>query len=161
MLDELLENIQRQSHDMRAGFGGLNHVQRPAHRGREHLRFEAVVPVNCKNVGEHFNARPADVVDAADERAHYVSAGFGGDDGLGRAEAERDIGANPVFGQRAGGNDAFGNQRNLDNNVAMNAGEEAAFGNHLFGGGGHYFGADIAIDNAGNAPDLIFNGRAF
>ena len=75
-----------------------------------------------------------------------VGTGLGGEEGLGRAEAERDVDLGAFIGERAADLEAVPGEGDLDGDVLGDLGEVPAFGQHLVMADGCHLGADGALD---------------
>src|SRR4029450_9730378 len=94
-----------------------------------------------------------DVIQPPDEGADVRSADLGGEQRLWRRENERDVHPNPVVGHRLDGADAVARERNFHDDVLVDRGQLASFGDHARGVRRHDLRAHRAADDPANLLD--------
>ena len=100
MLEELFDDLERHGGAVGAGKRGLNDVHRTTDARGEHLRVVVVVFVDRDDLLHDIHAFGRSVVDAPHERGNVCGSRLGREKRLRRAEAERDVGADPFLAQR-------------------------------------------------------------
>jgi len=141
--------------------GGVDHVQRVADRGGEHLRLEALHTVDLADVADEVHADGADVVEPAQERADVVGAGLGRQQGLRGREAERLVHAEALAGEVLHGLEAVGRQRALHHDVGRNLRQLLAFLDHPLEVRGHHLEAHVARHDRADLLDERTEGFLF
>ncbi|MNI50910.1 hypothetical protein D3C73_1056030 [compost metagenome] len=153
MLDQGLENVGRNGRGVGAGQGGGGHMVRIAHRGGQDFRAEVVDVVKGADVFQQAHAVGADIVQTTDEGRDEGRARLGRQHGLGRREAQGDIGLDPLVGEGAGGAQAVPRQRQLDHDVGGDGGQLVALLDHGLEIGGHGLGRDRPLDQGADFGD--------
>ena len=86
---------------------------------RQGSACDLVVVVNLSDLADKLHAIPASVVDATDEGGDEGGSGLGGEVGLCRREAERDVDRDAFVAQCAARSESRLGQRDLDDDVVM------------------------------------------
>src|SRR5439155_24517245 len=130
MLHELLEHRERERHDVGPGLRGVDDVQGVADRGGEHLRLEALDPVDLADVADEVHADVRDVVEASEEGADVDGARLRRQERLRRREAGRLVDANALAGEVLYGLEAVLGERALHDGVRRHLRQLLAFFHH-------------------------------
>src|SRR5690606_31276939 len=123
------------------------HVQRPADGGGQHLGGVAEVGVDRDDVANQLHTVLGEGVETAQGGADEVGAGFGGEQRLRGAEAQRDVDADVLGGEDFAGLDAVAGERELDDHIVVESRQDAPFADHLFGFGGDDLGGDVTVND--------------
>src|SRR4051794_14824098 len=99
MLDELLDDFERDGRHVRAHPRGFDDMNRMTYAGGQDFRAPIVVVVNLHDLREHLKAVLTYVIKPPDKGADVGRSGFGSQNGLRRGEAERDVDLRALFGQ--------------------------------------------------------------
>uniref|UniRef100_A0A0N4ZGU8 LigA n=1 Tax=Parastrongyloides trichosuri TaxID=131310 RepID=A0A0N4ZGU8_PARTI len=123
------------------------------HRGGQDFGAEVVDVVQGADVFQQAHAIGADIVQTTDEGRDEGRARLGRQHGLGRREAQGDVGLDPLVGEGAGGAQAVPRQRQLDHDVGGDGGQLVALLDHGLEIGGHGLGRDRPLDQGADFSD--------
>ena len=131
-------------------------MHRVAHTGRNDLRMDIVIHgEHIRNGAHQINARHADVVQTAQERADVRRARARSQKCLVRAEDQRHIALDALCGKHLGRFQALHRHGNLHHHVRMDRRDLTAFRDHARRvlGGGLYLAGDGAVHNGRDLTD--------
>src|SRR5262249_9285988 len=153
MLHQLLEHRERDRHDVGAGLGGVDDVERVADRGSEDLSLEALDAVDLTDITDQIHPNVRDVVEAAEEGADVDGAGLRREEGLRRREAERLVDADALAGEVLHGLEAILGERALHDGVGRDLRQLLAFLHHALEIGRHHLETHVAGDDRADLLD--------
>ncbi len=150
MFQQLHQHFEGRRDRVGAELRGLDKVQRRAGAGGEDFGFVAVVVVDRADVFDQRHAFLRDVVETADKRADIRRARLRGEQRLAGRETERHVRFDAFLGEDARRLQAFGDQRQLHDDVFVNARQRAPFAEHRLGFQRRDLRADRAVHDRGD-----------